>query len=75
MTCKQLGGACDKSFSANTFDEMVELSKAHGMEMFASQDAEHMQAMMKIQAMMQSPDAMKEYFDSKQKEFEAMADD
>lgn len=75
MTCKQLGGACDKSFSANTFDEMVELSKAHGMEMFASQDAEHMQAMMKIQALMQSPEAMKAFFDDKQKEFEALADD
>lgn len=34
MTCKQLGGACDKTFSANTFDEIVTMSKHHGMEMF-----------------------------------------
>ena len=34
MTCKQLGGACDKEFHANTFDEMAEMSKTHGMEMF-----------------------------------------
>ncbi len=27
MTCKQLGGACDKEFQANTFEEMAELSK------------------------------------------------
>lgn len=33
MTCKQLGGACDKEFSANTFEEIAELSKQHGMEM------------------------------------------
>lgn len=75
MTCKQLGGACDKTFSANSFEEMVEISKAHGMEMFQSQDADHMQAMMKIQGLMQNPDAMKEFFDTKQKEFEALADD
>ncbi len=23
MTCKQLGGACDKAFSANTFEELA----------------------------------------------------
>ena len=27
MTCKQLGGACDKTFSADTFDEIVTMSK------------------------------------------------
>jgi hypothetical protein len=34
MTCKQLGGACDKEFYANSFEEMADLSKKHGMEMF-----------------------------------------
>jgi len=34
MTCKQLGGACDQTFQANTFEELTELSKQHGMEMF-----------------------------------------
>ena len=34
MTCKQLGGACDLEFQANTFDEIAELSKKHGKEMF-----------------------------------------
>jgi len=27
MTCNQLGGACEKEFTANTFEEMAELSK------------------------------------------------
>lgn len=31
MTCKQLGGACDKEFHTETFEEMAELSKKHGM--------------------------------------------
>lgn len=33
MTCKQLGGACDLEFKAETFEEMAELSKKHGMDM------------------------------------------
>jgi len=34
MNCKQLGGDCDKEFHANTFEEISELSKQHGLEMF-----------------------------------------
>jgi len=34
MSCKQLGGACNKLFSANTFQEMAMLSQGHGKEMF-----------------------------------------
>ena len=34
MTCKQLGGACDKIFSGNTFEELANQSKAPGKEMF-----------------------------------------
>lgn len=41
MTCKQLGGACDKEILANTFEEMAELSKQHGMEMYKKQDEAH----------------------------------
>jgi len=75
MTCKQLGGACDKEFSADTFAEIVELSKTHGMAMFQTQDKDHLQAMSKIQAMMQKPEAMAEWFASKQQEFAALAED
>jgi len=74
MTCKQLGGACDLVFEANTFEEMAEQSKKHGMEMFQKGDAAHLQAMGKMQELMKSPDAMKEWFDNKKKEFEALAD-
>ena len=33
-TCKQLGDACDKIFSGNTFEELANQSKAPGKEMF-----------------------------------------
>ncbi len=45
MNCKQLGGSCDKEFHANTFEEMAELSKQHGTEMFQKQDSAHLEAM------------------------------
>ena len=32
MTCKQLAGACDLQFHAETFDEMAKLSQDHGTE-------------------------------------------
>ena len=34
MSCKQLGGACEQELHANTFEEIAELSKKHGMDMF-----------------------------------------
>lgn len=75
MSCKQLGGACDKIFNANTFEEIAELSKQHGMEMFQQQDKEHLEAMSKIQELMKQPDAMKNWFDNKKKEFDALPED
>ncbi|MER2490950.1 hypothetical protein [Catenovulum sediminis] len=74
MTCKQLGGACDKSFTAETFEELVELSKAHGMLMFQQQDTQHLEAMQRIMLLMQQPAAMEVWYQTKKKEFEALAD-
>lgn len=75
MNCKQLGGACDKEFRGNTFEEIAELSKAHAMEMFQKQDKEHLEAMNKIQELMKKPGAMLEWFESKRKDFEALSED
>jgi len=75
MTCKQLGGACDLKFYANTFEEIAELSKKHGMEMFQKGDEAHLVAMGEMQKMMQSPNGMMEWFDEKRKEFEALEED
>lgn len=71
MTCKQLGGACDKEFRANTFEEIAEMSKYHGSEMFQKNDLEHQKAMADMQKLMQSPKAMHEWFEDKRKEFHA----
>ena len=72
MTCKQLGGACDKEFHANSFEEMAELSKQHGMEMFQKNDAAHLEAMHAMQELMKEPQKMTDWFESKRKEFDAL---
>ncbi len=69
MTCKQLGGACNVTFSATTFEEITELSKQHGMEMFQKQDAAHIREM---QELMKSPKVMQQWFADCKKEFEAL---
>ncbi len=72
MNCKQLGGACDKEFHASSFDENAEMSKQHGMEMFQKNDEAHLEAMNEMQQLMQKPEAMTEWFESKRKEFDAL---
>ena len=75
MNCNQLGGACKKEFHANTFEEIAELSKQHGMEMFQDKDEAHLNAMHDMQELMQNPEAMQNWFDSKKKEFDALPED
>ena len=74
MTCKQLGGTCDLEFQANTFDEIAELSKKHGKEMFEKNDAAHLEAMHKMQELMKNPEDMKKWFEDKRKEFDSLDD-
>ena len=71
MTCKQLGGACDLEFRANSFEEIAEMSKTHGMEMYQKGEPAHLKAMQEMQQMMQSQEKMQQWMEDKRKEFEA----
>ena len=62
MTCKQLGGACDKEFHAESWEEMVKISKRHGMKMAEVGDEDHIKVMEK----------MKEWIEKRQKEFDEL---
>lgn len=75
MTCKQLGGACDVEFKAETFEEIAELSKQHGVEMYQQKDETHMRAMQEMGELMNDPEAMTKWMESKRKEFEALPED
>ena len=59
MTCKQLGGACDKEFHTKTFEEMAEMSKKHAMEMYEKGDEKHIKAMKEMKKIMDDPEARK----------------
>jgi hypothetical protein len=72
MTCERLGGACDLVFEAKTFEEIANLSKQHGMEMFQKGGEAHLKAMNEMRSLMQSPEAMKKWFDGKRAEFDAL---
>jgi len=74
MNCRQLGGSCDKEFHGESFEEIAEMSKQHGMEMFQKKDVDHLEAMEEMQQLMQKPDAMTAWFESKRKEFDALSE-
>ena len=73
MTCKQLGGSCGKEFQAETFEEMAELSKNHGMQM--REDPGHQKAMQTMMELMKNPESMQEWMESKKKDFNELAEE
>lgn len=74
MTCKELGGACNLEFHANTFDEIAQMSQAHGKEMFQKGDEAHLKAMDEMSVLMQSADEMAKWMETKRNAFEAKPD-
>ena len=72
MTCKDLGGACDLKFEAETFEEIATQSKAHGMDMFKKGEKAHLEAMLKMTELMKNPEHMKQWFNQKKTEFEKL---
>ena len=73
MTCKQLGGACNQEFQAKSFAEIAEMSRKHGMQMVQNNDAAHLKAMNEMRELMQTPDVMAVWFETKQNEFDVLA--
>jgi hypothetical protein len=75
MTCKELGGACLETFSANTFDEIAMMVSKHAREMVQQGDAAHIDAMNEMRKSMTSPDAINAWMDDKRKAFNALPND
>ena len=70
MTCEDLGGACTLEFHGNTFEEIAEQSKKHGMAMLKSGDRAHAEALQEMQELLETPSDMKEWFEKKRAEFD-----
>lgn len=75
MTCSQLGGACEMAFHAETFEQMAELSRQHGKEMFEKGDPAHLKAMEKMKTLMRDPEAVETWFEVKREEFDELPED
>jgi predicted small metal-binding protein len=72
MTCKELGGACNQTFSANSFDEIAMMVSKHAREMVQKGDAAHIEAMNDMRKTMTSPEATNAWMDNKRKAFNAL---
>ena len=70
MTCRELGGACDEAFFANTFEELGELSKAHSKEMFDKRDLAHLEALKQMGEMMKDSNSLIQWMQSKKEYFD-----
>ncbi len=75
MTCRELGGACDLEFTADTFEELAELSKQHGMAMFQSGDQAHLEAISKVMALMNEPEKMAQWIAEKKELFDSIPEE
>ena len=75
MTCKQLGGACDKTFTDNTFQGMAAQSQQHGQQMAEQADEPHLQAMTAMKPLMADPKAMQRWMDEREQEFNETPED
>jgi hypothetical protein len=72
MTCKQLGGACEAKFHADTFEEIAELSKNHALEMIEKKDDAHTKALRETQELMHFPEGMNAWYENKRKTFASL---
>lgn len=75
MTCRQLGGACDLPFRAETFEEMAELSRQHGQEMFAQGDPDHLKAMEEMKEKMVDPTVFQAWMAATKATFDDLPED
>ena len=75
MTCEELGGACGLVFRAETFEEIADMSKKHGTEMFHKKDRDHLAAMQDMMEKLETPQEMQAWFEAKRAEFDNLPED
>lgn len=77
MKCSQLGGPenCSKEFHGRTFQEIAQLSQAHGKEMYEKSDTDHLKAMEEMKKLMQDPKAMQNWMASKKEIFDSLPEE
>jgi len=71
MRCNELGGACDKEFFGDTFEEIAKQSKEHGIEMINLGDKDHINAMEKMGELMRDSKNLDEWMNEKKNIFDS----
>jgi len=75
MTCKQLYEPCDALIHGESSEEMIKNSQKHGMEMAAKGDQDHTKIMAEMRQHMGDPEAVKQWMEKFQNEFDAQPED
>ena len=71
MRCNELGGACDKEFFGDAFEEIAKQSKEHGIEMINLGDKDHINAMEKMGELMGDSKNLDEWMNEKKNIFDS----
>ncbi len=74
LTCRELGGACDLDFEADSFEDMASMSRLHSMEMLGQKDQEHIEAIHRMRAIMEDVSQMQNWYREKRSLFRSAPD-
>ena len=74
ITCKQLGGACEQAFLGDSFEDVARQSRQHAMDMFAKNDADHINAAETMKSLLANPTAMEEWMSERETYFNNLPD-
>lgn len=75
MTCRQMGGPCDRAFQAETADQAIKAQDKHLKEMVASGDETHRAARESMKGRWKNPIAGMGWYRSVKRDFAALPDD
>lgn len=69
ITCAELGGGCDLSFFAESFEEAAKKRQEHAMQMFQKKDEVHLDEAEKMKILMSSPLEMDNWMEERRAYF------
>jgi hypothetical protein len=75
MTCKQMGGPCNKEFQGETADEVIKAQDRHLREVVKGGDTIHEQALKAMQGRWKNPIKGMGWYKQVKKDFAALSED
>jgi len=75
MTCKQMGGPCNKAFHGKSADEVIKAQDAHLKEMYAKGDKTHQKALTEMQGRWKNPIKGMGWYLKTKKDFAALPEE